>query len=108
MSYKLFHSFTALERNLIVKLFHIISQCLAVQAYPDKNALAGALRESLKGQGGGRARLSRLKRLILKERTEKVVTLAVDGVRAAEEAEERVMGTREYVRNQLKVRVFPV
>lgn len=82
----------------------LISLCPAPkQAYPTKRALAEAFKGRLGGSGEGRRKLSRLKRVILRERADKTAADAKSGAEAAAAAAGAALAFRDSFRLQLKV-----
>ncbi len=72
------------------------------QAYPTKTELAKAIKAKL-GTAPGTKKLSRLKRVILRERTDKAATAAVQADTAAKAVAEMAEAARNAVLGSLKV-----
>lgn len=79
--------------------------CLALQSFPNKASLAMAVHKEL-GSGGGKKKMSRLKRIILRERADKA---AMQAGTAAEQAAGNLVKSKhalECLQKQLKVWFF--
>lgn len=76
-----------------------------VQAFPTQHALADALRKQ-KPFLTNKKRLSRLKRIILKERGEKALGDATDAAAKASKTVEAAHAQRDSIQGQLKVCAF--
>ena len=75
---------------------------MLLQAFPTQHALADALRKQ-KPLQANKKRLSRLKRIILKERGEKTLADATDSAAKAARAVEMAQAQRDNIQAQLKV-----
>ena len=73
-----------------------------LQAFPTERALAGALRKQ-KPLLASKKRLSRLKRIIIREREDKALVEATDAAARAASAVESARAHRESIQEQLKV-----
>ena len=78
------------------------NKLMLLQAYPTQHALADALRKR-KPLLANKKRLSRLKRIILKERGEKALDDATDLAAKAARAVEMAQAQRDGIQEQLKV-----
>lgn len=79
-----------------------VDVCLPFQAFPTKRALAEALKERRVGTTG-KKKMSRLKRIILRERANKAVADATAAAEAAATTVQMAHTLRDNIKGQLQV-----
>ena len=89
-------------RSCIAHKKHVSPWMWLVQAFPTQHALADALRKQ-RPLMANKKRLSRLKRIILKERGEKALGDATDALAKASQRREAAHAQRISIQAQLKV-----